>query len=205
MRLANLFGAAAALCFAAASLAVPPAVAQQQANQRADVRTASYTVSGRQVSCENVRVLFDRRLPSEGAAARGLLILNPRLLGGLPDVVRLFVFHHECGHHHVGGSELKADCWAVQRGVDAGWLDGKALKSICASFHGAPPTPTHPSGASRCRNIDQCFATAVAARDRKQAAQSVAKQTPVEPKLVSEPKLISNGTVSFSGGAAAGK
>jgi hypothetical protein len=206
MRLANLFGAAAALCLAAATLAVPSAVAQQQTNsQRADVRTASYTVSGRQVSCENVRVLFDRRLPSEGAAARGLLILNPRLLGGLPDAVRLFVFHHECGHHHVGGSEFKADCWAVQRGVNDGWLDGKALKGICASFHGAPPTPTHPSGASRCRNIDQCFATAVAARDRKQAAQAAAKQTPVEPKLVNEPKLISNGTVSFSGGAAAGK
>ena len=204
MRLANLFGAAA-LCLAAASLAVPPANAQQRTNQRADVRNASYTVSGRQVSCETIRVLFDRRLPSEGAATRDLLILNPRLLAQLPEIVRLFVFHHECGHHHVGASELKADCWAVQRGVDGGWLDGKSLKAICASFHGAPATPTHPSGASRCRNIDQCFATAVAARDRKQATQAAAQQTPAEPKLVSEPKLISNGSVSFSGGAAAGK
>ena len=146
-------------------------------------------------------MLFDRRLPSEGAAARGLLILNPRMLDGLPAAVRLFVFHHECGHHHVGGSELKADCWAVRRGVDDGWLDGNGLKAVCASFHDAPATPMHPSGARRCHNVDQCFATAVAARERRQSIEAAAKQSRTQPQLVSEPKLISNGTVSYSGGA----
>jgi hypothetical protein len=131
-----------------------------------------------------------------------LLILNPRMLADLPEAVRLFVFHHECGHHHVGGSELKADCWAARRGVDDGWLDSKGLKAVCGSFQGAPQTPTHPSGRQRCSNLDQCFATAVAARDRRQtAAVAAAKQTQTPPQLVSEPKLISDGTVSFSGGA----
>ena len=94
----------------------------QRIEHRSEPRNGGYTISGRAVECRNVRVVLDRHLPSEGAAAPGVLILNPRMLGGQPEVVRLFVFHHECGHHHVGASELQADCWAVRRGVDAGWL-----------------------------------------------------------------------------------
>jgi hypothetical protein len=198
------FAIAAALAAVAIGLVATTARAQQT-----EPRKASVSISGREVSCEHVRVIFDRRIPSEGAAARGLLILNPRMLDSLPAAVRLFVFHHECGHHHVGGSELKADCWAVRRGVDDGWLDGNAVKAICASFHDAPATPTHPSGARRCHNVDQCFATAVAARDRRQSVTAAAKKTAPEPQLVSPPTLISNGTVSYSGAAtgstAAGK
>ena len=37
-------------------------------------------IAGRAVRCGNVRILTDRHLPSEGAAAPGLLILNPRML-----------------------------------------------------------------------------------------------------------------------------
>jgi hypothetical protein len=190
---------AAALCGIAAGTLAGPAVGAE----RAEHQKASYKIAGREVACDNVRLLFDRRLPSEGAAARGVLILNPRMLADLPQVVRLFVFHHECGHQHVGGSELKADCWAVTRGVDDGWLDSKGLKSVCDSFEDAPETPTHPSGKRRCRNIDQCFASAVAARNHRQsvAATAAGKPAPKEPELVSAPKLISNGTMSFSGSA----
>ena len=120
-------------------------------------------LSGRKVSCDNVEVVMDRRLPSEGAAAPGVLILNPRMLNEQPAIVRLFVFHHECGHHRVGDSELKADCWAVERGVRDGWLNQRGLKEVCKSFEDAPETPSHPSGRRRCRNLDQCFANAVAA------------------------------------------
>ena len=200
MRSGKFAIAVALAAVVAAMVAASPAAAQQSEPSKASLK-----ISGREVSCEHVRVIFDRRIPSEGAAARGLLILNPRMLDSLPAAVRLFVFHHECGHHHVGGSELKADCWAVRRGVDDGWLDGNAVKAVCASFHDAPATPTHPSGARRCHNVDQCFATAVAARDRRQSVAAAAKKTPPEPQLVSPPTLISNGTVSFSGGAAAGK
>jgi len=88
-------------------------------------------IAGRAVRCGNVRILTDRHLPSEGAAAPGLLILNPRMLSEQPDSVRLFVFHHECGHHNVGESELAADCWAVDHGVRDGWLDAKGLDAVC--------------------------------------------------------------------------
>jgi hypothetical protein len=205
MRSAHIAMAAALVCAAVggnAFLAASSAGAQR-IEQRSEPRNGSYTISGRAVECRDVRIVLDRRLPSEGAAGPGVLILNPRMLGGLPEVVRLFVFHHECGHHHVGASELQADCWAVRRGVDAGWLDAKGLKAVCGSFDNAPETPTHPSGRRRCRSIDQCFATAVAARDRRkpvEATAAAAKQAEKLPQLVSGPKLISSGTVRFSPG-----
>jgi hypothetical protein len=160
-------------------------------------------IAGRAVRCGNVRILTDRHLPSEGAAAPGLLILNPRMLSEQPDSVRLFVFHHECGHHNVGESELAADCWAVDHGVRDGWLDAKGLDAVCRSFEDAPETDTHPSGKRRCRNLDKCFATAVASLTAKKTAgvgtpASPAKKMSVPPpRLVSGPTLVGTGTLSF--------
>jgi hypothetical protein len=124
--------------------------------------------------------------------------------------VRLFVFHHECGHHHVGGNELSADCWAVDKGVREGWLDKPGLGAVCKSFGDAPATPTHPSGARRCRNIDRCFATTTAAIARAQPSQMAAAERPAAapttktagdvipastrgPRLLSGPTLVRNG------------
>jgi hypothetical protein len=168
-------------------------------------------ISGRAVHCGNVRILTDRHLPSEGAAAPGLLILNPRMLSEQPASVRLFVFHHECGHHNVGESELKADCWAVDRGVRDGWLDAKGLDAVCRSFEDAPETDTHPSGRRRCRNLDQCFATAVASLTAKKTASaaapapSVKKTSSLPPRLVSGPTLVGTGTLCFSDATSCGK
>ena len=129
-------------------------------------------------------------------------MLNPGLLNRQSEIVRLFVFHHECGHHHVGASELKADCWAVTEGVKGGWLDRGGLAQACRSFGDAPPTPTHPSGARRCANLDRCFAAATAAQARQQqarrqsttAALVTASVARTAPKLVSGPTLVRSGT-----------
>jgi hypothetical protein len=158
-------------------------------------------LSGRRVHCDNVDVIMDRRLPSEGAAAPGVLMLNPRMLNEQPPIVRLFVFHHECGHHHIGASELKADCWAVTEGVKQGWLDRVGLAEACRSFGDAPPTPTHPSGAKRCANLDRCFAAATTVQARLlQARQQsttpalmTASITREAPRLVSGPILVRSG------------
>jgi hypothetical protein len=160
-------------------------------------------LSGRKVSCDNVEVVMDRRLPSEGAAAPGVLILNPRMLNEQPAIVRLFVFHHECGHHRVGDSELKADCWAVERGVRDGWLNQRGLKEVCESFEDAPETPSHPSGRRRCRNLDQCFANAVAALPpRTPVAGTATAVAPaaVAPKLVKGPTLLATGWLRYADG-----
>ena len=161
-------------------------------------RDGGVEIAGRSVQCGNVRARLDSNLPGLGAAAPGarLLILNPARLQRQPDTVRLFVYYHECGHHHVGASELQADCWGVDRGVREGWLDAAGLKQVCASFGGMPETPTHPSAARRCRNLDMCFSAATASVQREAArAGDMASKVPrpQAPDLVAAPKLVRNG------------
>ena len=132
------------------------------------------TIAGRALRCTGVRNVLDPRLPNLGVAAPGVLVLNPSLLSRATEIVRLFVFHHECGHHHVGGSELKADCWAVHEGVKSGWLDHTGLGQACRSFGDAPPTRTHPSGARRCANLELCFAAATNELSKQQLAKQPA-------------------------------
>jgi hypothetical protein len=124
----------------------------------------SIRIDDRSLRCGSVHHVLDSRLPNLGLAVprKRLLVINPQLLGLQPKPVRLFVFHHECGHHHVGASELDADCWAVRRGVLDGWLDRSGLAHVCASFGGASATHIYPSAAHRCRNVARCFANAEA-------------------------------------------
>src|SRR5215510_6397530 len=165
-------------------------------------RDGAVAIAGRALRCGGVRNVLDPKLPNLGVAAPGVLVLNPGLLSRQSEIVRLFVFHHECGHHHVGGSELKADCWAVTEGVKGGWLDREGLAQACRSFGDAPPTATHPSGARRCANLDRCFAAATTALAKEQAARQTPRPDLVAttashnaPKLVSGPTLVRSGTL----------
>jgi hypothetical protein len=153
-------------------------------------------IDGRTLKCGNVRNALDRRLPNLGISipANRLLVINPMLLARESKTVRLFVFNHECGHHHVGASELNADCWAVRRGVEEGWLDKVGLGEVCQSFRGAPATPTHPSGPRRCSNLDRCFAVAEAEKTTA-ARQRTAAAADTAPRLVSGPRLVRVGTL----------
>lgn len=161
-------------------------------------RDGTVSIAGRNLRCGGARNVLDRRLPSEGAAAPGVLIINPRLINRMPPVVRVFVYYHECGHHNIGASELRADCWAVNRGVREGWLDRAGLRQVCRSFGNMPRTPTHPSSRARCRNLDRCFARAVTAQAplpvRKPAvAHAAADETT---KLLSGPELVGTGSTA---------
>ena len=188
-----------ALVLACASVSGGPV---QSASPISLQRDGALAIAGRVLRCGGVRNVLDPHLPNLGVAAPGVLVLNPGLLSRQTEIVRLFVFHHECGHHHVGGSELKADCWAVTEGVKGGWLDREGLAQACRSFGDAPPTSTHPSGARRCANLDRCFAAATTALAQQQAgaqlprpnlmAAAVARHAP---RLVSGPTLVRSGTV----------
>jgi hypothetical protein len=161
-------------------------------------KDGSIEIAGRSLRCGKVRNALDPRLPNLGISipSTRLLVINPNLLRRHPETVRLFVFYHECGHHHVGGSEFSADCWAVDRGVREGWLDKTGLVGVCRSFGNAPETPTHPSGARRCRNLDRCFASASAAVAHERAqptAKPAATAQADGPALVSGPTLVRNG------------
>ena len=153
-------------------------------------------IDGRTLRCGNARSKLDERLPNLGMSmpdAR-LLVFNPTLLARQTGVVRVFVFHHECGHQHVGASEMGADCWAVRRGVSDGWLEKKGLAQICRSFGNAPASFTHPAAAARCANLDRCFAVATEVR-RKRLAAASASAAARAPRLVSGPNLIRTGIV----------
>jgi hypothetical protein len=159
-------------------------------------RDGALVISGRPVRCGNARNVLDPRLPNLGVAERGLIVVNPRLLRRWPETVRLFVFHHECGHLHVGASEMAADCWAVKRGVEQGWLDRNGLQQVCRSFGNGPATSTHPSGARRCASLDRCFAsaTAVAAKQKPAGSTKAPDAAPnAAPKLISGPTLQRSG------------
>ena len=160
-------------------------------------KDGALAVAGRSLRCPNTRAVLDARLPNLGLAARGVVVFNPRLLNRQTDTVRLFVFHHECGHHHVGGSETGADCWAVKQGVRQGWLDRQGLAQVCRSFGNAPETPTHPSGARRCASLDQCFANVTVAQTRRTKSVSAkaysAGTQPASPELISGPTLVRDG------------
>jgi hypothetical protein len=165
------------------------AAAQSAASPVSLQRDGAITMAGRALKCGSVRNVLDDRLPNLGIASPGVLVMNPRLLTRQPQTVRLFVFYHECGHHHVGGNEMRADCWAVGEGVREGWLDRKGLAQVCASFNNAPPTPTHPSGRARCGNIDRCFASAT------QRQKTAATPKSPGPKLTAGPTLVRPGVV----------
>ena len=142
----------------------------------------SVTLGGRKVQCHNAQIMIDRTLPSEGGAGDDFVILNPDMLKNQPETVRIFVFKHECGHLTVGDSELKADCFAVQQGVHEHWLDRKGLDQVCQSFDGAPETSTHPSAERRCRNLDQCYAAALAVEAKANPPTGTPAPVPVAAK-----------------------
>jgi len=181
MRLLRSLVAAAAVCAilgAALSTLPAPAKAEQWIGR-------SVTLGGHKLNCNNAQIMVDRTLPSEGGAGDDFVILNPDMLKNQPETVRIFVFKHECGHLTVGDSELKADCYAVQQGVREHWLDRKGLDQVCQSFDGAPETDTHPSAARRCRNLDQCFAAALATEAKANPAAPNA--TPVPASVAAKP------------------
>ena len=152
------WGAAAACAWVLVSSV--PVAAQQAVSLQAD---GSVDISGRAVRCGSVRNVLDSNLPSLGLSVptMKLLVLNPVELGKQSAILRLFVFHHECGHHHVGASELAADCWSIREGVRAGWMSKAGLAQVCNFMGGLPQSPTHPSGAERCKNLTRCFASVV--------------------------------------------
>jgi hypothetical protein len=179
-----------------AALDGSPAISAQSAQNIAKQRDGTVLIAGRSLRCGNMRNVLDPGLPNLGLAAPGVVVFNPRQLSRWPDTVRLFVFHHECGHHHVGGNELAADCWAVKAGVRDGWLNREGVGQVCRSFGNGPATSTHPSGAKRCASLDRCFATALAAKEK--AAKTIeAKAAPAAPSP--EPKLLVGPILKRSG------
>jgi hypothetical protein len=177
---------------ATTTFAATAATAQSADPPIRQAHDGTFTIAGRAVQCERVRTVLDDDLPNLGAASpyERAIILNPFLMRRASTAVQLFVFHHECGHHHVGESELASDCWAVKRGVRDGWLEPAGLAQVCRSFGNAPETDTHPSGTRRCANLARCFKAAATEAAQARAAAQPGARTATAPKLIDGPHLL---------------
>lgn len=147
-----------AVCLAA--IAMAPGFAAPESDARANqkvIRAGKLVLAGRSMRCGQTPTLMSETFWDYGGSGKGMIILNPTKLETLPPTVRLFVYEHECGHQLMGRSELKADCYAVQRGRRTGWLTAEGLMEICAFFRDHPSDSVHPPGPERCVYMSQCF------------------------------------------------
>ncbi len=121
------------------------------------VKPGQLLIGGQAVKCGTTPALLTDHFPDFGAARRGLIILNLSKQKHLPLDARLLIYYHECAHQYVGGSELAADCWAVQKVRRDGLMDKKGLKNACLFIESLPANRSHPPGKMRCRQMIRCY------------------------------------------------
>lgn len=87
-----------------------------------------------------------------------LIVMNISILQSYSDVVRKFIFAHECAHADpaIGHDEAQADCAAVKRGVREGWIGRPEVIQVCAHLARFPADATHAPIHVRCGAIRQC-------------------------------------------------
>jgi hypothetical protein len=117
-------------------------------------------LAGRTMSCGRTPTLISHTFWDYGGATKGRIILNPAKLDQLPEAVRWWIYAHECGHQVYGPGELKADCYAVQRGRRKGWLDDAGMDQVCEFLKDKPADWVHPPGPERCEKMRACYASA---------------------------------------------
>jgi hypothetical protein len=71
--------------------------------------------------------------------------------------VKLWIFHHECGHALGIKDETKADCFSAQRGRRAGWLTPVGLDQVCEFIGAGKADAAHPAGPERCAAMRACY------------------------------------------------
>ena len=153
-------GLAAALACqpAGAASSGPPTVEQYAAHVGGQIVGAGQLViDGTAMTCGRRPTVLDSTLDDYGAAYPGFLILNPRLIVRVPKAVKLWIYSHECGHQFRGPDEMKADCFAVQRGRRQRWLTTDGLEQICRFIRPAKGSIMHYSGPQRCQVMKQCY------------------------------------------------
>ena len=114
-------------------------------------------IDGTRMICGRRPTVMDSKFSDFGGAFDGFIILNPRLLKRLPRQVKKWIYSHECAHQFRGHDEATADCFAVKRGRNRGWLKPSGMKQICKFIWNAPATQMHPPGPERCKMMRACY------------------------------------------------
>lgn len=141
---------------AAAVLICQPAQAQS-------FPPGTFSIGGIPVACGPVWTVLQSGL---GDAAKAIppmgglppqIVIDPTIVGTMPQSVKLFFYAHECGHHVVGSNENAADCWAAKIGRQQGWFTAADMQYLVQIFQWNPGDWTHAPGPARLNNIWACF------------------------------------------------
>ena len=135
------------------------------------IKPGRLMIDGLPVKCGRTPVLITERFPDFGSARRGLIILNPLKLRRLSRDAKLLIYYHECAHQYIGGSELAADCWAVQKVRREGLMDRAGLQNACSFIKRLPANRRHPPGVMRCRQMIRCYNNTYKRKANRQQVQ----------------------------------
>lgn len=141
----------------AAAMALPADLSLEAAPREKVVAAGTLNLAGRRMSCGRTPTLISHSFWDYGGAKKGMIILNPTKLEDLSESVRLYVYAHECGHQVYGPREIRADCYAVERGKREGWLDEAGMNDVCSFISAHPGDWVHPPGPKRCEIMRACY------------------------------------------------
>lgn len=122
------------------------------------VPAGALTYEGVSLRCARYPTVFNASLDDYGAAYFGFVILNPYRFEKLPLTLKRYAYFHECGHQYVGYDEGEADCYAIRRGKQEGWLDSAGMEQICGFISRSKGDALHALGLRRCEMMRRCFA-----------------------------------------------
>jgi hypothetical protein len=122
------------------------------------VPNGQLSFDGHPFTCGKFPTVLDPLLNDYAAAPyKGFIILNPKLMPKVSTPVKLWIFHHECGHALGIKDETKADCFSAQRGRRAGWLAPEGLEQVCDFISAGNADAAHASGPERCAAMRACY------------------------------------------------
>ena len=129
-------------------------------------------IDGKRVNCGKRPTVLNPNFDSWGGAFPGFLILNTKKITGLSTQVKLYIYSHECGHQFEGADEIKADLFAIRRGVKWGWLDAQGMEDICAFISQLKGDAVHPPGPKRCDIMRKHYQSLIEKEARPATARS---------------------------------
>jgi hypothetical protein len=150
---------------ALAQNAPPPTPEAYVARAGGDARilpAGQLRLDGKPAICGQRPTVLDSGLSDFSASFPGYLVLNPRRLASLSLPVQMWIHAQSCGYQFRGPDGSKADCFAVERGREQGWLTDAGMDNVCAFIAPTSASAAHAAGPERCKVMRGCFAAASA-------------------------------------------
>lgn len=123
------------------------------------VPAGELSFDGRAFACGRYPAVLNAGFEDYAGAYFGFIIINPKRFETLPLIVKLYAYTHECGHQYMGRDETQADCFAIRRGRQEGWLDEAGLQEICNFIGRSKGDALHLAGRERCALLRRCYHT----------------------------------------------